>query len=210
MTPEELVPRAIARDPTAVRALVAALRPTVHARVARGLARSMRVRSHGRNPAQEVEDLVQEVFLALFDDDARALRAFDPARRPLAAFVTVIADHQVASILRSGKRRPWRDEHDGGVEPDALATNANEPEGVVATTELFDRILERLRAELTPKGLELFEMLIVDDRSVEDVGAATGLSRDALYAWRSRLTKLVRRLAAELSGEERPDARSAR
>jgi len=191
----ELVRRAIALEPEAVRALVTLLRPTIQVRVGRALMRTMR---KGRSAAQEVEDMIQEVFLALFDNDCRALRAWD-STRPLEPFVAIIADHEVASILRSGRRKPWRDDHDGAIDVDTFTTHHGSPESIVGTTELYDSILARLRAELSPKGLELFTMLIVEEQPVEDVCAATSMNRDAVYAWRSRLLKLVKKLALELS-----------
>jgi RNA polymerase sigma-70 factor (ECF subfamily) len=201
----ELVRRAIAREPEAVRTLVSLLRPTIQIRVARALMRRMR---KSRNAAQEVEDMVQEVFLALFDDDAKALRAWDPAR-PLEPFVAVIADHEVASIARSGRRRPWRDEHDGTIDVDTFVGSGGGPESIVGTTELYAGILERLRAELTPKGLQLFQALIVEEQSVEDVCAHTGMKRDAVYAWKSRLLKQVKIIATDLSSTQSDRMRAA-
>lgn len=195
----DLVRRAIAREPDAVHALVRELRPTIQTRVVRALTRNMRGR---RSAQQEVEDLVQEVFLALFDQDAKALRAWDPSRAVLPAFVSMIAEHQVASIFRSGRRRPYRDEEDGGIEVDTF-TAPGGTESIVESQELLDALLERLRAELSPKGLELFYALLVDEQPIEDVCAKTGMSRDAVYAWKSRLGKLVRKLGAELTASSR-------
>lgn len=195
----DLVRRAIARDPSAVQALVTELRPTIQARVVRALMRNMRGR---RSAQQEVEDLVQEVFLALFDSDAKALRAWDPTRAVLPAFVSMITEHQVASIFRSGKRRPYRDEEDGGIEVDDF-TGGVSTEAIVESQELLDQLLERLRAELSPKGLELFYALLVDEEPIESVCARTGMNRDAVYAWKSRLGKLCRKLAAELTASSR-------
>ncbi|MBI2393656.1 MAG: sigma-70 family RNA polymerase sigma factor [Deltaproteobacteria bacterium] len=205
---DDLVRRAAAREPDAVRELVGLLRPTIQLRAVRSLIRNMRGRR--RSTAQEVEDLVQEVFLALFDDDARALRAWDPARLPLAAFVGVIADHEVASIFRSGRRRPYRDEEDGAVEPDTFASDGGGAEAIVECNETLSALLARLRAELSPKGLELFHALLVDEQPVEEVCASTGMTRDAVYAWKSRLGKLVRRLAAELRDSSRKVAAAQR
>jgi RNA polymerase sigma factor (sigma-70 family) len=196
---EDLVRRAIAREPAAVHALVTVLRPTIQVRVARALVRSTRAR---RSAAQEIEDMVQEVFLALFDQDAKALRAWDPARAVLPAFVSMIAEHQVASIMRSGRRRPYRDEEDGGVEVDAF-TGGVGTDAIVESQELLDQLLEALRAELSPKGLELFYMLFVDELAVEEVCEKTAMSRDAVYAWKSRLGKLVKQLAAELTASSK-------
>jgi len=195
----DLVRRAIAREPDAVRSLVMTLRPTIESRVVRGLIRNTR---GGRSPRQEVEDLVQEVFLALFDNDARALRAWDPNRAVLPAFVSVIAEHEVASIMRSGRRRPYRDEEDGSLEVDDFSAPAT-TDSIVESQELLDALLERLRAELSPKGLELFYMLLVDELPVEEICGKTAMSRDAVYAWKSRLGKLVRKLAVELTESSR-------
>jgi RNA polymerase sigma-70 factor (ECF subfamily) len=201
----DLVRRAIAREPEAVRSLVSLLRPTIQMRVARALMRRVR---KTRNASQEVEDLVQEVFLALFDDDARALRAWDSSR-PLEPFVAVVADHEVASILRSGRRRPWRDEHDGEVDVDTFTASSSGPESIVGTTELYAGILELMRAELTPKGLELFQTLIVEEQPVEEVCAKSGMTRDAVYAWRSRLLKQVKVIAIDLSSTKSDRMRAA-
>jgi RNA polymerase sigma-70 factor (ECF subfamily) len=197
-----LVARVIAREPDAVRELVKAVGPVVHGRVAKALMRRRSTRDQRRDVAQEVDDLSQEVFLALFDDDARALRAWDPARGPLGAFVALIADHQVFSIFRSGKRRPWSDDIDVLADPEAIDSAAKSPEARVATKEALDNLLDRLRAELTPKGFELFTRLYVEEQSVETVCADLGMTVDAIYAWRSRLAKVVRGIAARDSGGE--------
>jgi RNA polymerase sigma-70 factor (ECF subfamily) len=141
---------------------------------------------------------VQEVFLALFDNDARALRAWEPSRAALPAFISVIAEHEVASIMRSGRRRPYRDEEDGGIAVDDFVGDVS-TDSIVESQELLDALLERLRAELSPKGLELFYMLLVDELPIDEICAKTAMSRDAVYAWKSRLGKLVRKLAAELT-----------
>jgi len=197
-----LVARAVARDAEAVRALVKCVGPVVHGRVAKALMRRRGPRGQRRDIAQEVEDLSQEVFLALFDDDARALRAWNPERGPLGGFVALIADHQVFSIFRSGRRRPWSDDIDVLAEPDATEAEANSPETRVASKQALDTLLDRLRAELSPRGFDLFMRLYVEEQAVETVSAELGMTADAIYAWRSRLSKVVRGMAAEMNGEE--------
>lgn len=204
----DLVARAIARDPAAVRALVKSIGPVVHGRVAKALMRRRSTRDQRRDIAQEVQDLSQEVFLALFDDDARALRAWTPERGPLGGFVALIADHQVYSIFRSGRRRPWSDDIDVVAEPDATGSDAQNPETRVASKQALDNLLDRLRAELTPKGFDLFTRLYVEEQSVETVCADLGMTADAVYAWRSRLSKLVRGMAGEIGGGEMSESAS--
>lgn len=194
----DLVLRAIAKDPEAVRTLVRTIGPVIHGRVAKALVRRRGARAQGRDVSQEIEDLTQEVFLALFEDDAKILRAWDPERSPLGAFVALIADHHVHSVFRSGKRRPWSDDIDVIEEPDATDAEARSPEVRVASREALDVLLDRLRAELSPKGFDVFVRLYVEEQPIDVVGEALGMTADALYAWRTRLGKLVRRLAAEL------------
>src|SRR5262249_10999180 len=149
---------------------------------------------------QDVEDLAQEVFVALFENEGRALRAWNATRGlTLLSFCGLVAEREAASILRSGRRNPWSEsptdlgdlERDLGPEPDM--------EVRIASREELERLADRLRAELSPRALDLFYRLIVDEEPVDKVGQATGMSADALYAWRSRLGKLVRRLAADLT-----------
>ena len=59
-------------------------------------------------------------------------------------------------------------------------------------------MLDRLRETLTPRGLELFQRLIVNEEPPSAVMAATGLSRDAIYQWKARLLHALRKVAAEL------------
>lgn len=207
----ELVQRAIERDPEAVRELVKFLAPVVHGRIAKALMRRRGPPGQRRDVAQEVEDLAQEVFLALFDHGGRALRAWDPARAPLGAFVALIADHQVFSIFRSGRRRPWTDDIDILTAPDAAASEAHNPETRAASKQVLDNVLDRLRADLSVRGFELFTRLFVEEQSVEKVSQELGMSADAIYAWRSRLAKVVKALAAEgIAGEKSETASPAR
>lgn len=201
-----LVARAIAREPEAVRALVAELSPVIQLRVARALGRSPMIRGQSRSALQEVEDLAQEVFLAIFDNDARVLRGWDASRgASLATFIGMVADHQVASILRSGRRAPYRNDHEiGEVDFEGLPNKTAAPEARVASREMGVQLLERLRVELSPKGFSLFERLMVDEQPIESICKDTGMSADAVYAWRSRLGKLVRKLAADLEGMSEP------
>lgn len=192
---QENVRSALAGDPAAVRWLVAHLSPVIQARVARAL---LRRASGGRSTRQEVEDMTQEVFVALFEDGGKVLRSWEPERgMSLANFTGLVAERQVAAILRSGRRSPWTEDPTLSDELERPSDEALGPEARVASQELLTVLLDRVRAALSPKGLDLFERLYVREESVEVVCAATGMSQDAVYAWRSRLGKLVRTFVAE-------------
>ena len=69
---------------------------------------------------------------------------------------------------------------------------------------------DRLRETLSPLGMHLFELLYVQDQTVEEVCGATSLSADAVYAWRSRLRRTARTLYRELVSETPAPARTSR
>lgn len=197
-----LVRRALAGDQTALTRLVAGLTPVIQARVARTLlARRSRLGS-GRDVRQEVEDLTQDVFLSLFSRDARVLRAWDSERGlSLENFVGLVAERFVVSALRSGKRNLWK-ESPGLPEELDVPSPESGPEAATASREQLGLLLDRLREEVSPLGWRLFDLLFVKELSLAEVKTESGLSDDAVYAWRSRLRRVAQRLLHEMSGSE--------
>jgi RNA polymerase sigma-70 factor (ECF subfamily) len=193
-----LVGEALAGDELALTRLVAALTPVVQARVARTLL-ARRSRASGHNPRQEVEDLTQEVFLALFSRGARVLRRWQAERGlSLENFVGLVSERHVVSFLRSGRRNPWREDPAADEDLEG-STGEPGPEEVAASREQLGLLLDRLRESLSPLGRQIFELLFVQELSPSEAMAASGLSADAVYAWRSRLRRLARELLGELS-----------
>jgi DNA-directed RNA polymerase specialized sigma24 family protein len=195
---------------------VEAMTPIVQARVARVLMRRQRTVG-GRDVRQELADLCQEVFVALFEGGGSTLRSWDQQRGlSLENFVGLVAERQVISILRTGKRSPWTEDPtlcedlarqaDSG---DAAVGHALVPSvAAVESEELFDRMFERLTERLSPLGLELFRRLFLEEAEVEEVCASMSMTADAVYAWRSRLGKLARGLRDEILSETRTPVRT--
>lgn len=198
--PVALVTDALAGEEEAISELVGRLTPVIQARVARVV---LALRGHGAGPSgirAQVEDLTQEVFLTLFADGGRVLSSWAPERGlSLENFVGLVARRRALSVLRVGRGTPWREDPTFGGDMEAVddPAPAPGPEARTASRQELARLLARLREELSPLGWHLFEILFLRESSVEEAGAETGLSRDALYAWRSRLKRLARRLAAE-------------
>jgi RNA polymerase sigma-70 factor (ECF subfamily) len=204
-TDSSLLEQALAGNQAALSRLVERLTPVIQARVARSLLRTGR--GAGPRLRQEMKDLVQQVFLALFDDGGRILAGWDASRGlSLDNFVGLVAERQVISILRSGKRDPWKEDPTLVEEMDGPSPEAD-PEEAAASREELERLLERLRQTLSPLGWQLFDLLYLQDRSVKEVEDATGLSADAVYAWRSRLRRLARSLLGERVSERAPRER---
>ena len=200
----DLVREALAGDRDALSRLVAKLTPVIQSRVARTLRARRSYLGADRNIRQEVEDLTQEIFLSLFAREGHVLRSWQAERGlSLENFVGLVSERHVMSFLRSGKRNPRKEEPVPAEDLDRPAPDSG-PEEVTASREQLRLLLERLRERLSPLGRHLFELLFVQELSLTETMASSGLSADAVYAWRSRLRRLAQELLAELSGKAEP------
>lgn len=194
-----LVTGALGGDGGAIERLVRVLTPVIHSRVARTLLCGGR---RGGNLREDVEDLSQDVFLALFANEERVLRRWQPERGlSLENFVGLIAERLTYSYRRSGRRNAWKEEPTPGEDLD-LPLDEPGAEQIAIDKEHLALLLERLSGELSELGWWMFVLLFMKELSTEEVMAVTGLSRDAVDAWRSRLRRLARKLRDELSGIE--------
>jgi DNA-directed RNA polymerase specialized sigma24 family protein len=207
-TTADEVARAVSGDEVAARRVLGAIVPVIRVRVARVLFR-YRALSRRRDLSQEADDLTQEVLTYLFENGGRVLRTWDPAKGlELTGFVGMVAERAAASILKSGARTPWREDP---VDSEVLAA-AHAPEvspaDAMLSRELGERVYLALRAELSPLGAQLFQQIFVDEMDVEAICRHHSMSKDAVYAWRSRLTRRVRELVAR-EGDVPSHARSS-
>lgn len=188
-----LVRAAVGRQPAAVRELIRRLTPEVQSAVAGVL-----LRGGGASVRRELEDLTQEVFVALFDKRGATLLRWDPAAgMGLEGFVRLAARRLVISILRSRVRNPFRHQlQDPADFEQAAAPEAGADQALTSRQTLL-RLLEALKTHLTPQGLEMFCRLFAWEQSTELVCQETGLGVEAVYQWRSRLRKIVQQLARE-------------
>lgn len=190
-----LVQKALAGEERALTQLVAVLTPVIQARAARALLSRRALLAAGRSVRQEVEDSSQEIFLLLFAQEGRVLKSWQAERGlSLENFVGLVTERQVVSYLRSGRRNPWREE---AFEAEDLGAAAPEPgpEEITASREELRRLLDRLREAVSPLGWRLFELLFIRELPLAEVVARSGLSADAVYAWRSRLRRLGQKLS---------------
>ena len=199
--------QALDGDQEALGGLVDAWTPIIQARVARILLRYRQGPAAGRDVRQEVEDLAQDVFLHLFADDGRALRGWRAdGGLSLDNFIGLVAERQAYSILRSGKRSPFKEDPTLTDELDS-PTLAPDPETAAASRDELRHLVRRLAEELSPLGRQLFELIYVQELAVDEVAGTASMTADAVYAWRSRLRRSARLVHDELVSE---DVRSLR
>ena len=194
-------------DRRAVSAFVRVMTPIVQARAAKamrgfaveGVSGSSRTRRHG-----------PRYIPGAFANESKLLRGWDPDRGlSFQNFVGLIAYRLALSKLRTQKSNPFNadptmdEELEQGQEPEPAFDTA------LAQRDLMVKVVARVRAKLSPLGLSLFTALIIEEREIEDVMMEESMSRDALYAWRSRLLKAIKREYQSLLSESELNLQSS-
>ena len=196
----ELILRAAAGDRRAVRDLIAHLTPVIRAAIARTLIRAGAVARRG-DIDPDIEDMTQEVLTRLFAENAKVLTEFRPEYGPtLPAYVGLISQREAISRLRSRSRSPLTE----CLEPcelfDKLSANTLAADQDVSARQMVERVLLRMREQLSPCGARVLEAMHDDDVPLDALGRELGISVDAVYAWRCRIRSLGKRVFAELDG----------
>ena len=71
----------------------------------------------------------------------------------------------------------------------------------MTSRDLLREVFRRTQEALSPTGIQLFELLFLQDRDVPEIINTTGMTDSAVYAWKSRLHKLLRKKYDEVLGE---------
>ncbi|MGH7046436.1 MAG: RNA polymerase sigma factor [Stellaceae bacterium] len=119
------------------------------------------VRGVARDP-NDIEDLVQEVFLRLCRSDFRLLRGYDPSRAGLSTWITIVARSTARDAMR--RRRPV------AVPIEAV------PEGWLAVDPVVP--VARLKlpdALLSPRQREILTMLYDREMEVAEIARLLGI-----------------------------------
>ena len=192
---------ALSGDKAAMRALVEHLTPVIQARVAKAI--MVGARSYGRDRIQEeVADMTQEVFVALLNQNARILRNWDPDKGlSLRNFAGLVAHRQALSILRTGKRNPFTEDPTLHVDFEHLTPQDETLESATVSRDLLRQVFRRMEEQLSPLGQTLFNMIVIQELDVSEVAKTTQMTDAAVYAWRSRLAKHLKREYASLLSE---------
>lgn len=135
--------------------------------------------------SNEIEDLVQEVFLRLCRNDFRLLRSYDPTRAGLSTWITIVA--------RSTARDTMRRHRPAAVPIEAV------PEGMLAVdpVEPVSR-LKLPEALLSPRQREILTMLYDREMEVAEIAALLGIDPQTV---RSAHHKAMIKLRAHFKAE---------
>jgi DNA-directed RNA polymerase specialized sigma24 family protein len=159
-------------------AMVACLMPVVRMRAARARAR-------GALREQTVDDLVQEIWLALLANDSRRLRAWDESRGvPRERFVAVLADRALAALIARTRARR---------RASTLVTLDSCPESALARNDTPEReLIVRETLRLVARQLPLRGQAVLlefwgGQRDAQAIASALGVARQVVYNWQHRI-----------------------
>jgi len=150
--------------------------------------------AEGRDPRQEVRDLVHDVLLGLFENDGHQLRRWDPERgRSLESFVQLIARRRIPRMLSGGRGNPWAD---APIDPADIDTadDADLAKRLEQRNQL-DQVLAALHAKMNERDHDLFDLIFVQEVSPDAAAERMDMTRGAVNAWSYRMRKLARAAA---------------
>lgn len=135
----------------------------------------------------EVSDLVDELFLFLFEDDWKRLRTFDSSKASLSTWISTVSyrffrDYKRSKIDLNGMitisdkwetfRGDWVQSHDAGMMMD------------------IERAIESISSD---RDREIARALFVEDREYESVATEYDLTVDYVYTVKNRIVKQLRK-----------------
>lgn len=186
MPVDELLRRCLEGDSGARNDFVDRCAPVIHAAVRRLI--------RGRVPQDRslgVEDIVQEVFLRLFKNDARLLRTHDPNRGALSTWLTIVARSTTLSVLR--KKRPASVPFEPAVHSPAV----QEPGPSAPDISIPDDLL-------APRQRLVMQLLYGQGRDVREVARILGVEEQTVRSARHKaLSKLRAFFGRDGKGPER-------
>jgi RNA polymerase sigma factor (sigma-70 family) len=187
----ELIRQTLARNRQAEQRFVQRVGPVIRARVVRC--------TQGRGlGALTTEDLVQQVFVHLWQDNARRLRDWQVERGSLEGYVTTIAAHCLHDIItheRTLKARPV-----GGFMPlDAdCAADPRSPEATVAGRHHLHVLWRQLEDHLAAPGRMVLRGLYAEEKEAARLAAELGWSRGRVDDWNRQIRRVARSVGAAL------------
>ena len=194
-----LIGDCIGGDEQALRLLTGKLLPTI--------ANAVRKEVHRRvspNPEDLVSELVNQTFLAIFENDYRLLRNFE-GRSKLSTYMTGIARNvsmRKLSYLLSDSARMVPAIGEEPVERGMADPSAPDPQEEVCIEEARHKLRERLKERLSTEGWLYYKLIYVDDADVNTVVRIMGTNRNNVYQWKNRLKRIVMEESRHLDGNE--------
>ena len=155
-------------------------------------------RTQGTQEA-DIDDAVQQVFIAFLADDGVALRRWR-AQAQLKTYLCRIAErvarrHFQLCAVNRGRFRLSMDDPDDGSDTQREDGHLDDDAFLAEATLIAEEDVARLRAasleRLSPKGRQYYEYLFVRELDVETVAKLENTNANNVYQWRNRITRVA-------------------
>lgn len=146
---------------------------------------------------EEIEDLSQDVFVALFDQDARKLRQYQGRNGcTLASWIRVVANRMTIDRLRKEGRTVSLDDPASGEMRRLRETGQDGRPGPEAQAEVGQRsrVIREMVSMLPPKDQLFVQLHYFQEMPIEEVAATIGITTNAAYVRKMRLHDKLRKL----------------
>ena len=141
-------------------------------------------------PADDCEDLVQEVMRTIFNNKDRF--RYDSSAGMFRTYLTGIVKHKVCDFYRRRDDRVITMGEEAVLE---AAEPANRLEDVCAEewkNHLLNVALMELREKVDPGTFDAFQMYVLQERQPRDVADALSISESSVYVYKNRCVKHLR------------------
>jgi RNA polymerase sigma-70 factor (ECF subfamily) len=139
---------------------------------------------------RDVEDTVQDILLTIHS----IRHTYDPAR-PFKPWLVTIARRRIVDRLRSNRRVRLRETELSSAPETFSADETNNGE-----TQSDRRMLHRALEALPPNQREAIRLLKIEEKSLKEASAASGMTVAALKVTTHRAVKALRRILERKSG----------
>lgn len=153
---------------------------------------------------EEIEDLCQDVFLSLFENDARKLRQYKGRNGcSLASWLRVVANRATIDRLRREGRTISLDDPESAEGSRVRETQPDHrpgPEPRVEAAERAAKVREMVK-QLPTKDQLFVQLFYFQGLPIEEVARTIGITTNAAYVRKMRLHEKLRKIAAAGFGD---------
>jgi RNA polymerase sigma factor (sigma-70 family) len=184
-----LIEEALRGDAESQAALRARLEPVIRTRARTFLAR----RVARRIGVHDADDLLQQVWVALFRDGGAMLRAYDPERgMGLEGYVAMITHREIWHAAERAAAQKREAEGAAIEAPDSAVCEGASPERIVATREVLAGVDAFVRAKLSERARQAYTLLYAEGRTVDEVATLLGTNEQTIYNFQHEIRRHAR------------------
>lgn len=159
--------------------------------------------SLGRSAKDLEEDLINDLFEALLENDKRALRKWNPARGTLRTYMRIFADRRSRDQLRGRSYARSCEKMMEAATLDSMPAQESAQTLSLEEKEFWEQFQRLFSAQVSAEDQALYKRYYVDEERPEDIAAQLGITLDALYKRLSRLRKILFELRDQLLDQEK-------